>query len=107
MQSQNTMDVVIREMTEADIDRIVLAFLPSNKRRPQYERYFGEQQSSERVVLVALMGEKVVGYVTLVWKTGYLPFRESEIPEIKDLNVISEYRRRGIGTRLIQACERI
>jgi GNAT superfamily N-acetyltransferase len=94
-------------MVESDIDGIARTFLPWHKQRPQYERYFSEQQSGERIVLVALLGAKVVGYVTLLWQTNYLPFRESEIPVISDLNVINEHQRQGIGTRLIQACERI
>jgi GNAT superfamily N-acetyltransferase len=49
----------------------------------------------------------VVGYTTLLISSGYLPFREQRIPEIADLNVIGEYQRRGIGSALIYAAERL
>lgn len=101
------MTVHIRRMIESDIDRIVDTFSVWNKFRPQYERYFGEQQQGERIVLVALVGETVVGYVTLVWQSGYPPFREAGIPEIVDLNVITAFQKRGIGTALIQTCEQL
>ncbi len=99
------MDVVIRRMIESDMDAIPLTFITWHKYRLQYERYFSEQQAGRRVVFVAVAAEQVVGYVTLVWETDYLPFRETGIPEIKDLNVAPEHQRQGIGTRLIAECE--
>lgn len=101
------MRILIRRMIEADIDRIVATFSVWNKFRPQYERYFEEQQQGERIVLVALVGDAVVGYVTLVWQSGYPPFRQAGIPEIVDLNVITEFQQQGIGTALIQTCEQL
>jgi len=50
-------------------------------------------------------GEQVIGYNNVVSQSGYPPFRELGIPEINDLNVIAEYRKRGIGTALIQRAE--
>lgn len=101
------MKIRIRRMIAEDIDRIVAIFSIWNKFRPQYERYFEEQQRGERIVLVALMDDTVVGYVTLLWQSHYPPFRESSIPEIADLNVITEFQKQGIGTALIQTCEQL
>jgi GNAT superfamily N-acetyltransferase len=99
--------ITIRQMRERDIDEIVHTFASWHKERPQYERYHAEQRHGERVVLVALHEEEIVGYGTVVWESGYEPFRESGIPEIVDLNVINEYQKRGIGTELICALERV
>jgi GNAT superfamily N-acetyltransferase len=99
--------IAIRRMREEDIDAIVETFLVWHKYRPQYERYFAEQQRGEREVLVALDQDAVVGYGTVVWRSGYEQFREAGIPEIVDLNVISGYQRRGIGTALIRAAEEL
>ncbi len=100
-------DLTIRPMTERDIDGIVRTFAVWNKPRAQYQRYLNEQLMGERTVLVAWRGNKVVGYVTIVWESSYEPFRRQGIPEIVDLNVMTEYQRQGIGTALIHAAERV
>ena len=92
-------------MAEDDIDRLARTFSRWHKYRPQYERYFAEQQRGERDVLVTAVGDEVVGYTTIVWKSGYTPFQQDDIPEIVDLNVITEYQRHGIGTALIHGAE--
>jgi GNAT superfamily N-acetyltransferase len=99
------MDLAIREMTERDIDEIARTFAVWHKSRAQYQHYFSEQLMGDRLVLVAWCGRKVVGYVTVVWESTYEPFRRARIPEIVDLNVITEHQRRGIGTALIHAAE--
>lgn len=101
------MDYAIRRMTRGDIGAIADTFARMNKRREQYERYFGENQSGRRVTLVAVAGEEVVGYANLLWESGYQPFRLEGIPEINDLNVIDEWRKRGVGTALIREAERV
>lgn len=100
-------DISIRQMTAQDIDGIVHRFESWHKYRPQYEKYLTEQDRGKRVVLVASHGEEIAGYVTVVWKSGYQPFREQGIPEIVDLNVINQYQRRGIGAALILAAEKV
>jgi predicted N-acetyltransferase YhbS len=99
--------MTIRPMAEADIDAITRTFSSSywRKERAQYERYWADQQGGQRDVFVAWEGERVVGYVTLVWESGYQPFAAAGIPEIVDLNVDPPDRRQGIGTRLIRTCE--
>jgi GNAT superfamily N-acetyltransferase len=99
------MDVTIRTMIESDIDAIVAAFVGWHKERPQYEGYFAEQESGQRTVLVALDGDSVIAYGTLIWQPEYAHFREQNIPEIVDLNVITPLQGQGIGTALIRRCE--
>jgi ribosomal protein S18 acetylase RimI-like enzyme len=45
------------------------------------------------------------GYVTVVWVSGYRPFAAAGIPEIQDLNVLPQFRRRGIASALMDAAE--
>ena len=99
-------ELTIRQMIASDIDHIIATFFVWHKTRPQYERYFTEQQLGKRIVLLACFGPKVVGYGTLLWHSRYEPHRLAGIPEIVDLNVISEHQRQGIGTALITALER-
>ena len=45
------------------------------------------------------------GYVTVVWESKYPPFLAAGIPEVVDFNVLLKFRRRGIGTLLMDAAE--
>jgi len=98
---------VIRRLDEMDPERIAAAFaaLGWNKPVEQYRRYLTEQADGMRVVLVAESDGAFAGYVTLVWDSGYPPFREHTVPEIQDLNVLPAFRRRGVGTSLMDAAE--
>ncbi|MBZ0285722.1 MAG: GNAT family N-acetyltransferase [Anaerolineae bacterium] len=99
--------LTIRLLTEPDIQPIAAAFaeLGWNKPASQYARYLAEQESGLRTVFVAFVDEAFAGYVTVLWQSGYPPFREANIPEIADFNVLPELRRQGIGGRLMDAAE--
>jgi GNAT superfamily N-acetyltransferase len=98
---------IIRQMQERDVDKLYATFTRWQKPREKFQRYFVEQRQSERVILVACASEMIVGYATLVWQSEYEPFRRQAIPEIVDLNVMTEHQRRGIGTQLIHDAEQI
>ena len=97
----------ITPLTPADPPLIAAAFtaIGWDKPQAQFERYLDEQTADSRPVLVARLDGAFAGYVTVVWETGYAPFREAGIPEIQDFNVLPQYRRRGIGTALMDAAE--
>ena len=101
------MNLHIRLLDAGDIQPIADAFqtLGWNKPASRYERYLSEQQSGDRVVFVAFENNIFAGYVTLNWLAEYPPFRDKNIPEIRDFNVLPQFRRRGIGTRLMEAAE--
>jgi|SRR5579871_1379368 len=99
----------IAPLAAGDIAQIAAAFaeLGWNKPVSQYERYLAEQNSGVRDILVARFDGEFCGYVTIVWRSDYPPFREQAIPEIQDFNVLPRFRRRGIGSRLMDEAERI
>ena len=99
---------LIQPMTAQDIPKLHKAFSgpPYNKPLSVFEDYFSEQQQGLRELYFASVNETIIGYVTLVWNSPYLPFAKAHIPEIKDLNVIVESRSQGYGTRLIKHVER-
>lgn len=101
-------DLMVRPMEAADVQPIVAAFtaIGWNKPASQYERYLAEQERGERVVLVAFLDDAFAGYLTIVWQSGYAPFRAAGIPEIMDFNVLPQVRQRGIGSRLMEEAER-
>ena len=97
----------IRRLLEDDPALIAAEFAKIGWHKPQtqYETYYEAQQAGECHVFVAFVDEQFAGYVTLFWEAGYEPFRHAMIPEIRDLNVLPYFRRRGIGRTLIQCCE--
>lgn len=98
---------MIRPLNELDPKRIAEAFAAVGWNKPveQYEQYLVEQAADLRAVLVAEVDGNFAGYVTIVWSSGYPPFREHDVPEIEDLNVLPAFRRRGIGTALMDGAE--
>jgi GNAT superfamily N-acetyltransferase len=45
------------------------------------------------------------GYASILWTSNYTEFWRRNIPEIVDLQVAEPYRREGIGSALVAACE--
>jgi len=97
--------VEIRRLEAQEVDAIAAAFASWPKPRSLFERYLALQDEGAREILVAWCEARVSGYVTVVWEPEYPPFRESRIPEIQDFNVLADFRRRGIGARLLDAAE--
>jgi GNAT superfamily N-acetyltransferase len=100
-------NLTIRPLEGPDVAPISAAFrgLGWNKPRSQYERYLSEHQEGIRTIFVAFSGRDFAGYVTIDWRPSYPPFRADGIPEIQDFNVLPRFRRRGIGTRLMDEAE--
>jgi len=103
----NNLNLEIRPLQEQDIQPIAQAFatIGWNKPAAQYERYLVEQAADARVCLVALLDGDFAGYVNALWRSDYEPFRTANIPEVADFNVLPHYRRRKIGTGLMDAVE--
>ena len=99
--------LTIRNLRQEDAEVISAAFseIGWNKPVSQYEKYFHRQESGDGVVFVAEVDSVFAGYVTVVWKPGYSWFVEKGIPEISDLNVLPEFRRRGIASALMDSAE--
>lgn len=111
---KTNVDLIVNQLSmvalsQSDLDEIVLAFEQIGWHKPKsiYETYLEEQSSGLRSVLIAREGGKFCGYVTLKWTSDYLSFSEKNIPEIADLNVLPQHQKKGIGTKLIQACENL
>lgn len=99
----------IRELQERDILPIAEAFalIGWNKPVSQYEEYLIEQRENVRHVLVAFENKQFVGHLTIVWESEYPPFERARIPELQDFNVLLKFRRKGIGTLLMNNAEEI
>ena len=97
----------IGPLCEDDPARFEAAFATIGWSKPaaQFEQYLAEQAEGRRAVLVARLDGEFTGYVTVDWISPYPAFAEAEIPEVRDFNVLPRFRRRGIGTRLMDAAE--
>lgn len=104
------MNLEIRPLQQYDIPAIVAAFAAlgwSGKDTTQYQNYFAEREAGKRVTPVAFLEGRFAGYLNVIWESGYAPFREAHIPEIGDFNVLPEFQRRGVGSRLMVEAERM
>ena len=101
--------IEIRAFEEKDISILVKEFARHHWHKPQstFDLYWHEQTINERFMWVALHNGQLAGYVTLKWSSYYQSFKEQDIPEIMDLNVLPPYRNKGIGTQLLKAAERL
>jgi GNAT superfamily N-acetyltransferase len=99
--------VQIRLLTVSDPETISAAFrnIGWRKLAAQYQKYLREQAAGTRICLVANVAGEFAGYVTVNWTPTYAAFLELNIPEIQDLNVLPAFRRRGIGTLLLDRAE--
>ncbi len=100
--------IQIRPLIREDIAAISEAFnqIDWNKPLSLFARYLKEQEAGERLVWVAHLKDEFAGYVTLKWQSGYPSFKEQNIPEIMDLNVLPVYRKMGIGSLLLDTAEK-
>ncbi len=103
-----TMACKIRFLVHEDIPRLVSAFELIGWHKPAslFEVYLDEVKQNCRIVWVALVGDQVAGYVTLVWQSRYAYFHEKNIPEIKDLNVLPQFQKQCIGSHLLECAEK-
>jgi ribosomal protein S18 acetylase RimI-like enzyme len=84
------------------------AFLNSEWYTPEsyFHRLLLERKNRKIELLVAYAGEVIAGFVFIKWRADYPPFAEKSIPEIRDLRVLKEFRRRSIATALLDEAEK-
>lgn len=106
--ANNTAGVLIRPLAKEDISIITAAFskIGWNKPASIYEKYLQESFSDERLVWVAYVQDQFAGYITLKLNSKYPSFKDQNIPEIMDLNVLPSFRKMGIGSALLDTAEK-
>ncbi|MCL1861999.1 MAG: GNAT family N-acetyltransferase [Defluviitaleaceae bacterium] len=105
------MAIEVRRMEHADIAILAEEFGINqgwgDKNVAYFTRYFDEQNAGTRHALVALFGGAVAGYLTVIPNPTYGAFADKGIPIICDFNVLKKFQRRGIGTALMDAAEKL
>ena len=97
----------IRKMQESDIKDLSRGFIRQGwpSREEVLTRYFEEQESGEREVLVAEVEGAVAGYITILPSAKHGPFAEV-YPELSDFNVFEPFRNQGVGSQLLEEAEK-
>lgn len=99
---------VVREMKLEDIEIINQNFLNQGwgDRKEVLRKYFREQESNQRYVLVGEYQNEVAGYLTIVDEASEGPFK-GEYPEIVDFNVFESFQQQGMGSLLLFRAEEL
>ncbi len=102
------MAVSIATLEAKDIPALADAFLHTVWQTPlsHFQKMLSVQEKGDIVFLLARYREKIAGFLYIIWHSEYPPFAERNIPEIKDLRVLPEYRRKGIATALMDEAEK-
>ena len=97
----------IRKMQESDIKELSRGFISQGwpSREEILTRYFKEQESGEREVLVAKVEGAVAGYITILPCAKQGPFA-GMAPELSDFNVFEPFQNQGIGNLLLEEAEK-
>ena len=97
----------IRKMQESDIKELSRGFISQGwpSREEILTRYFKEQESGEREVLVAEVEGALAGYITILPSAKHGPFAEI-YPELSDFNVFEPFQNQGIGNLLMEESEK-
>jgi len=97
----------IRVFEEGDLNAIAKAFgvVGQNKPLELFQRYWDENVSGIRKTFIVLVAGEIVAYSNVKFGSEYEPFKMAGIPEINDMNTLDSFRKRGIATALVGACE--
>jgi ribosomal protein S18 acetylase RimI-like enzyme len=99
-------NIHLLELQDISLLTSARSFLNWNTPASYFKDLLSEQDNDRRVVLVAYSGDDIAGYVTIRWQSDYPPFAEKSIPEINDLRVLPDFRRRGVATALMDEAEK-
>ncbi len=100
--------IKIKLLETNDIPNLAAAFLNTVWHTPasHFEKSLAAQDKGEIVFLIAYLNNAVAGFVFIKWLADYPPFAAQSIPEIRDLRVLAELRRRGVATALMDEAEK-
>jgi GNAT superfamily N-acetyltransferase len=100
----------IRLLQQEDIEVLSDLYFPWSTREDTLEkwsRYLEEQTKRIRTVCIVAQESKIMGYGNLLLHSEYLHFRNNNTPEINDIWIYEENRKKGIATSLIAHLEQL
>jgi len=102
-------DIVIRDMVRADAQIITDEEIAQgwDQTVDKYNMRLRHQAEGSAIALVAEYKGAVAGYINIYPDSQWGAFAGRGYPEIVDFGVLEKFRRRGIGTRLMDVAEQI
>ena len=76
-----------------------------NRREEHWLGVLAQIETGQRATMVAVLDAQVVGYGSILWRSGHPGFASAGVPEVHDLATDVQYRGEGIATRLIATLE--
>ena len=102
-------ELLIRDMEPADAQTITDEEIAQgwNADISKYELRLKHQAEGKSVSLTAVYLGNVAGYINVYPDSQWGAFAGQGLPEIIDFGVLEKYRKKGIGTKLMNAAEEI
>ncbi|GMK44289.1 N-acetyltransferase [Paenibacillus glycanilyticus] len=102
--------ISLRQLSSLDeaemLNKEFAAHFPWYRQGDYYIRCLEENRAGKRITLMAFYGEELAGCCHLIYESKYPYFAERHIPEVNDLSVFQEYRKKGIASKLLDELER-
>ncbi len=64
-----------------------------------------QEQGKREMLIISEENGALAGYGILNWQPKYALFKRLGIPEIQDLNILPDHRRKGLASAFIAICE--
>ena len=103
-------EFLVRKARAEDIEWVEAAFPQMGWDKPKgyFKKLIQLQTKDALVFLVAETPQgEYTGHLELIWEPDYPNFRERGIPEVQDLNVLPQFRRKSVATLLMNEAERL
>ncbi|MBO0810696.1 MAG: GNAT family N-acetyltransferase [Microlunatus sp.] len=104
-----TADVAITDFLEDPHQDQVMDFLVDwvSGSRAAAEQHVADHADGRGTTLTARLGRTIAGLVTVRWTSNNPALADHNIPLVHQLIVVTEYRRQGIATALMDAAEHL
>lgn len=102
-------NILIRDIKPGDAETITAEEIAQgwHQTEDKYLMRLEHSRNGKAVALVAEYQGQVAGYINVYPDPDFGPYQGSGLPEIVDFGVLEKFRRRGIGTHLMDAAEKI
>ena len=103
-------ELTIRSLTQEDADIIAAEEVAQGWIHASPKKYLQrlqDQQDGKAVALAAEYCGQAAGYINVYFQARQGAFAGQNVPEIVDFGVLEKFRRRGIGTKLMDIAEQI
>ncbi len=106
----NIGNVTIRDVNMADVEALTAAELEQGCHWATTEQTASRlpaRDAGKCIVMICECEGEPAGYVSLYWNAPEGPFKDKQIPEVVDFNVLPKHRRKGLGNTMLNVCEQL